>query len=1485
MATKKYAKLAAPYTSATLNTISSHIVGINGVLEGGAITMVGSTITIAPLTFIQNGLIVANDQPIVADLPGSIQPPYYIAVTTLSSVESLSELLTPIFVKRPADVSQSTVLIAEWDGTEIRPLPKVSIGSLLESGKNEGLLEGLVGITTGMDVTKDTSNLYVSPGAAHAADGQVFVKNKTTTLAKIAADSDGLDRIDEVVLRKALDNPTRIAALQYIPGPTFNSGGTVQLFSPSGIDPSAMYASQMINSTSADGDLRYHLWVDGSGNLKFMSFDSAGVVVHTPITISVGGVTQFCGALNPEGSIDIAFISGSNVSCVRISTNGAVLIPAQTLFYGSTTVSNVNLVTVTQGSSYYIHIVYQHYLTMFAQELRYCRLDSQYNISTAEQALPISGMIINPHLAKDDDDNLLFLVFEDSSTYKVYLNVYDASTATFAAPPAKTLTGYKGSSINLSHINSNSYYTRTSSTLITSGGRAKVVRLPTKEIFVFWLQFKSGGYYGVSVYRPEWETAPAFAGQSIVKDLFEYNENVSQFDVSVDGLGVAHLIMRLGSRIVAVNLRLSDLAISEPAEVLASGGTDCRIHFTSRGALIHTYASVAFPSGTFAVKSTAGTITTLRNRYLPPTDVYIAHYRTSDQKLSVAGNVLEEDPTVRRLYEFGNMYPSTGTVSWSGSATNILTINSAIKINFFNRKSTYTIPTNTPSGVNVPNGYVAYVQIPDDDSADQNLTLVVKAFGTGTLDRYNLTTVPIFWAVGGVLYTKFAPFRLDSGGEVIVIGESLNANQQAWLGMSGTNPNPASHSYSSTRIITQSTDYNAAIGLLDAQAGAAIDALPLRLYASTTPDAKLNIGPSLTSRPDGTGLSVFPIKHATPSVSASSINFQTQATAGATFQITWPVSTVGRYRRLALSVLSTGQIVGNFSAEVASVGLLPDQGTLYVSSGTSLGYIDLECTAVTPAFKTIGSASNIIENKVSGTARIVNLAGGGGGSTSAGVGAALSPDPGYQAVLQDIFDVGPADTTTKVYSTYTNATYDTTNGMYQLYCDKSRTVTATGTSYTLSGAPSFTVKVGDIIWVNSQSDWRRIATVTTQTTGTLDAAFSSNPSTAACMVSQAVWSKDLTQIGDAAGLTDELPFGTLYGATNFSSIHLEYDDSLVSGDPYADRTSEARVRAVASNSGNLGDSGLPLASTFANLKRPTFPSAYNDLSLLGNATKQRMFVAFFADPTNASVTSTANLIRYRVSFYAQAATSNGGFLNSAWVMTDGTGTPYNCGIATVYDSSLGKNVSEITTTWSFNQGINPGSPDGDIEVVVEGAGIYPRYFTGVVGDYWKEVSGYTNKIRFNNDLSVASLSVHIRRRQGSVDTSSTNTGRLTATNGVVVGSAAQVAAGVADYSSISAALAAANAGDVITVLKGTYVESVTMTRENHIRGQGYSTVVTGTWTISGTCNYASVCSLRFNGNVVVSSGATGNLITDFWIASSSSVTDSGTNTLYVGIQE
>lgn len=801
MSTFKTVQSSAPYNHDTFNTLTNYIVGQNGVISGGAVTTAGSLVTIQPLTWVQNGLIVSvPDITLTATLPSFLTAPYYVAVTTSTAIENPSEIITPTFVKRPEDVSTGTVLVAEWDGNEWRQLPYLDISGVVQSQNSNAVNENLIGIGSGFDITQDSGHIYVDGGAARAVDGSLVFKSTETTFTKAATDPDSLNRIDEVVLRKPQDTTPRIATLEYVVGQTCNAGGTVELFSPVQVSSLTSTASKTLNNPTND-DL-YFLYLEGT-TLQFRSSSDDLSGITAPVSLA-SGVGTFDSIFNPDGSIDVVYTSSGSIYYFRVDTTGSFIYGASQIYMSSNPVSNVKMVSVLSSGTYFLHIIFQQYVSPTQNDIWYTRLTSSDTIETTPVLfVTMSAQLQNPSLDKSDDDSTLLLAFESVSSGAVYLGVYDAGTATGVAPPTALTAPFT--------LQSDTYDISTSTLLASTGAKNAIVKIAdNKEVYVFWLHPAGGGTFAVAVYNRRYITL--FGHQAVVTQLYTSGENYSVYDVALDGLSYAHIIgVEASNGAVAANLQLDSFTASAQVQVDATG-TDVRTLFTTLGSLIHSYADTT-PSSNL-VKSTAGLITTLRDRVLPFTDVYMAHYRTGDGVISVAGTAIEEDPSISRLYEFNNIFASTGSVVWGGSSTHTLVIALDLTINGFNRSGTLTIPANGPDGIVIPDGSVAYVDIPDED-VTQDLTINVTEFGEGVLDRYGRVAVPIFWCVAGVLYTKFAPFRMSAAGETVVIGHSLTQAERDWIGMP-EDPDPTNHGYTSTVHIAQDMSHNEAIGVLDA---------------------------------------------------------------------------------------------------------------------------------------------------------------------------------------------------------------------------------------------------------------------------------------------------------------------------------------------------------------------------------------------------------------------------------------------------------------------------------------------------------------------------------------------------------------------------------------------------------------------------------------------------------------------------------------------
>lgn len=461
---------------------------------------------------------------------------------------------------------------------------------------------------------------------------------------------------------------------------------------------------------------------------------------------------------------------------------------------------------------------------------------------------------------------------------------------------------------------------------------------------------------------------------------------------------------------------------------------------------------------------------------------------------------------------------------------------------------------------------------------------------------------------------------------------------------------------------------------------------------------------------------------------------------------------------------------------------------------------------------------------------------GSAGSGDGGSGT-LSVVPGYKMLISDSFTSSSATEST-VDTTFTKATYDAGKKLYRLSCDKSRTVnTSSGTGITLNLAPSFTVQVGDVVYLTSGArinQWRRIATINSQTDYVLDAAFTGGDATIGdtLMVSQAVWTVDLVNFGSITELTRARDF---YVNEDVNQVLVDYADSLTAGDDVADFTQTARIVMSASNQGLQAGVTFPTTNTFTTgiYTRPNAPTLIPNYALQVNADNERLFLVFFANPNNGSVTTGANLLDYIANFYEEAEAINGGVLNSAYCLSDNSSTPYNCTVST------SGGFTKVDLLFDVNPSVDPGGIGAQVAVKVNGQDVPKFVSSGVTPSSQlsytvvTDVNGLYRRIQFSTDISISPADIIIFKQFGVYDASFTQSNKLIGLYDAIVGSSAQVTAGTATHSSLQAAHDAVVAGSNILVLNNvTLSGNTTLTKQLLITGKGIGSVLTGTITFN-----------------------------------------------------
>ncbi len=127
---------------------------------------------------------------------------------------------------------------------------------------------------------------------------------------------------------------------------------------------------------------------------------------------------------------------------------------------------------------------------------------------------------------------------------------------------------------------------------------------------------------------------------------------------------------------------------------------------------------------------------------------------------------------------------------------------------------------------------------------------------------------------------------------------------------------------------------------------------------------------------------------------------------------------------------------------------------------------------------------------------------------------------------------------------------------------------------------------------------------------------------------------------------------------------------------------------------------------------------------------------------------------------------------------------------------------------------------------------------------------------------------------------------LTAQFNIIVGSAAQVTAGVATHSSLITALASAVDSDRVLLLPGyNSTENISVTKKIYFTGLGASSVITGTVTFTSAADEAHLTNCRITDNVTLNSGADSIIVDNVWIATGKTFTDNGISNYILALQE
>lgn len=603
MSTTKSFRFAAPYRSSTFNSAQAQVFGTNGVITGGAVTTSGGVVTVQPLTFVQNGMFVTTDYSMSVSEPEDLVAPYSVAISVSSSVENTSETLTPVFVKRPLDVSTNTVVIADWDGTEWIARPKLQVKELIAEDQSRAIKQDLIGIAEGFDVSAEAASpvtlpdsstttpaiITVEPGTLVDRTGSLVTKIEETEFTSVIGPAADYDRVDTVVYRKPLDSSYRQGQLTYLVGDTFHSSGNIVPTQSATISATGLVtnALKIVRLGEYDSAVFYTSDYGSRTELKFATIDAFGEISEADPSVATVA-TDISGADvaydEDNGFFEIVYTRGKSLYYQRRSSDGSEFYPETLVTSGLYKLVNPRVVSIGSSSSRFVHIVYEQVVSSSNHKLYYTRLSTANTVETSPVALvQLSSVITNPSLSSDDEDYLLFLAYENQTTGRVYLRTYDVSTVTASSAPVQI-----GTTVELQD---DTFKLSPEEVMPVAGASNPiVVRTKTKDTFVFWLH-DNGTEKSVSVYS---STYASLFGYKAVSHAFGIGASIEKFSVAVNDKNKAHFAIYADGSIHQVSIDLESDSTDYLSTDISGPTSACDsivAHLSQLGTLLHTWGS------------------------------------------------------------------------------------------------------------------------------------------------------------------------------------------------------------------------------------------------------------------------------------------------------------------------------------------------------------------------------------------------------------------------------------------------------------------------------------------------------------------------------------------------------------------------------------------------------------------------------------------------------------------------------------------------------------------------------------------------------------------------------------------------------------------------------------------------------------------------------------------------------------------------------
>lgn len=517
MAISKSIEFFGPYVANTFNENARSLTGTNGMISGGEVTVLtGTTVSVAPYKFIQDGLIVTQD---AVTTPVTVPSSGIVHLAVSSPDERDSSGVTFTVPETNEAITSTTVVIASRINGAWVQAPKLSLTEILDSA-----VSARADVAKGRlsDATVDAGSQYGTLSGVRQDQGFVtegrgtrqLLKGDTTVGSHAVLDTETLDpdavRNDHVVVRSPKGGFNVPGQLKRAQGETVELGSLK--FSAPATTPSVSVdatASNTPGSSETDALGAYTvIWANTASNqleLNQLAHTQARGV-GTPDSIAAGGTpgTPF---VAPDPNISTGdrlygcVAVGGDIAVFRTDAGAAGFTAGDVQILTSLTNTASNPKMVLSEDRQFAHVIFQY------DESGAGRYQAYYmKVAIDDTNWGVSMVSVSPRIARGadggnsdtdpqiaiDNDGLLHIAFVQATAPAtvgdiVYLTITDAGIVQSSATA----------------ISTNVYAEGSGAIAITSNEKPRVFVTPQNEPYVVWKGLSTGVNEEVVFYTPE----------------------------------------------------------------------------------------------------------------------------------------------------------------------------------------------------------------------------------------------------------------------------------------------------------------------------------------------------------------------------------------------------------------------------------------------------------------------------------------------------------------------------------------------------------------------------------------------------------------------------------------------------------------------------------------------------------------------------------------------------------------------------------------------------------------------------------------------------------------------------------------------------------------------------------------------------------------------------------------------------------------------